>query len=128
MAAREGQVEAGNLRAPPIGRFRSLRRLIIFQIKLAADAIRDVLLSPVSMVAYGLDILIRPTEQQSLHRRLMRLGRRTDRFINLFEEYNDARHPTIDDTIGDLETRILRDSRDNKDEGVVSVSTTTEVR
>lgn len=90
--------------------FGSLRRLAVFQVKLAADAMRDIMLSPISIVVYVIDALAGLEDEQSLHRGLMRLGQRSDRFINLFEEYNDAPHTTIDNTIDGLETRILKES------------------
>ena len=97
--------------APQQTRFGSLRRLAIFQVKLAADALRDVMLSPISIIAFVMDAITKPTERDSMHRKLMRLGRRSDRFINLFDEYKEAPHPTIDNTIDGLETRIRREAQ-----------------
>ncbi|MFT5484719.1 MAG: hypothetical protein ACI9GW_003387 [Halieaceae bacterium] len=87
-------------------RLRALRRLLVFQVKLAADAVRDLLLSPISIIAFIVDAVSSNEEESSLHRRLMRLGQRSDRFINLFDEYRDATHPTIDTTLNNIETRI----------------------
>ncbi len=66
---------------------QALRSLIIFQLKLAADAIRDLLMSPVSIVMFLLDVVLKPDARQSHYQELMKLGRRTDRWINLFDEY-----------------------------------------
>jgi hypothetical protein len=70
-------------KGPSIG--TSLRRLIVFQIKLAADAVRDLLLSPLSILMFILDVLFRP--ENSFYDWLMRLGRRSDQIINLFEQH-----------------------------------------
>ena len=90
-------------------RLRALRRLLVFQVKLAADAMRDLLLSPISIIAFIIDAVASNEEESSLHRRLMRLGRRSERFINLFDEHRDATHTTIDTALNDIETRIRTD-------------------
>ncbi len=61
-----------------------VRDLVIFQIKLLLDGLKDVVLSPLSIVAAGLD-LISPTAKrgQRLYAVLM-LGERFDRWLNLF--------------------------------------------
>ena len=61
-------------------------RLITFQFKLAMDGLRDLLLSPVSIgfVLYG--ILVQREQPDKYFRRLMRFGRDSDHFINLFGE------------------------------------------
>ena len=69
---------------------RALRHLIIFQVKLAADAFRDLLLSPLSVAVFLIDALTRPPVENSLYLRLMLLGRHSDRVINLFDEYTDT--------------------------------------
>jgi hypothetical protein len=67
------------------------------------------MLSPVSIFCFVIDALGGATGNQSLHDRLMRLGRRSDRFINLFDEYGEAPHPTIDHALNELESRIRND-------------------
>jgi hypothetical protein len=62
----------------PIG--KAFRHLIFFQIKLFADAFRDLLfspispISPISIIAFILDAALRPPVGQSLSYRLTRLG------------------------------------------------------
>jgi len=68
---------------------KSLIRLIIFQFKLAADALRDFLLSPISILMFILDMILRP-EGESYYNRLMSLGRKSDHLINLFEEHSNS--------------------------------------
>lgn len=69
---------------------KSLRRLVVFQLKLAADAIRDLVMSPVSIIMFILDLILAPAEKDSHYEQLMQFGRKTDRWINLFEEHNEA--------------------------------------
>lgn len=62
----------------------ALRHLLRFQLKLALDAIRDVVMSPISIICFLLDVVLRPDEADSFHRKMILLGRKTDRRINLF--------------------------------------------
>ncbi len=87
---------------------RALRHLLVFQIKLAADALRDLLLSPVSAVVFIIDALRKPRVEDSLYLRLMVLGRHSDRVINLFDEYSEDEHYTIDETIAHLEDALQK--------------------
>ena len=66
---------------------KSLRNLVIFQLKLGADALRDLVMSPVSIVMFILDLIMAPDEKDSHYQQMMQFGRKTDRWINLFEEH-----------------------------------------
>lgn len=81
----------------------ALRHVLVFQLKLAADALRDFLMSPLSVLAFVLDAIRQPKFEDSLYLRLMLFGRRSDRWINLFEEYRDSGAFTIDRAVDDLE-------------------------
>ncbi|MFV8819368.1 hypothetical protein [Haliea sp. E17] len=83
--------------------WKALRHLVAFQIKLAADALRDLIMSPLSIVVFCIDALTSPTLESSLYLRLMVFGRKTDRYINLFDEYKDKGHATMDEAIETLE-------------------------
>ena len=72
---------------PKVSAMKSLRCLVIFQLKLGADAIRDLVMSPVSIIMFILDLILRPAEKDSHYRQLMQFGRKTDRWINLFDEH-----------------------------------------
>lgn len=78
---------------------RALRHLVVLQIKLVLDALRDFVLSPISIVVFVLDAIRKPPIEDSYYLRLMRLGRRSDRVINLFDEYTDGDHYTVDETL-----------------------------
>ncbi|MEH6582477.1 MAG: hypothetical protein V7754_11125 [Halioglobus sp.] len=86
---------------------QALRHLLVFQIKLAADAFRDLLMSPVSVFVFVVDVIRKPTLEDSLYLRLMLLGRKSDRVINLFDEHKDAGHFTVDQAVEELEERVL---------------------
>ncbi|WP_316862720.1 hypothetical protein [uncultured Cohaesibacter sp.] len=86
-----------------------VRRTILFQFRLAADNIRDLLLSPIAVVAALLGLL-RPDNPSWALDRLMMFGRATDRWINLFEDDTHTlpqqSSETLDDFLGKVETRI----------------------
>lgn len=68
--------------APPT-RWEILRDVLSFQVKLAVDALRDVFLSPVSLVAALLDVVSGDRERPYFYEVLV-AGRKTEAFINLF--------------------------------------------
>ena len=65
-------------------RWPLIRQAIVFQLKLGLDALRDILLSPVSIVLVVVDIVMANSHQQSYFIRLMGLGKKSDHWINLF--------------------------------------------
>ncbi len=94
---------------------QALRHLLVFQLKLLADAGRDLLLSPISVVVFIIDSLTRPSLENSLYLRLMLLGRRSDRMINLFDEHKDAGHFTVDQAIEEVEDAFMAMREDTRD-------------
>ena len=85
---------------------QALRHLVVFQLKLAADAVRDVLLAPVSIFVFVVDAVRKPALEDSLYLRLMLVGRQSDRMINLFDEHKDAGHFTVDQAVEELEVMV----------------------
>lgn len=85
---------------------RALRHLLVFQIKLAVDALRDIVLSPICIFVFLIDAVRKPRMEDSLYLRLMVAGRRSDRIINLFDEYSEGEHYTIDETIARVEDAL----------------------
>ena len=88
------------------------RRLVIFQLKLALDALRDILLSPVSLICGLLDLISNSEGENSYFERLMRFGCYTEKRINLFEQHFDEA-ATVDNLVNQVET-ILVDEYKNK--------------
>jgi len=92
---------------------RALRHLLVFQFKLGADAARDFILSPLSIIAFAVDAIRKPTLEDSLYLRLMALGRRSDRVINLFDEHRDAGEMTIDRAVDQFEDLLRKENRES---------------
>ena len=72
---------------PEVATGELVRRLFVFQFKLLLDGLRDVILSPVSVVAVLVGIFGGGPRRDAPFRDLLRFGRRTDRWIDLFEAH-----------------------------------------
>lgn len=60
------------------------RDVVVFQVKLAVDGLRDLLLSPLSIGAALIDLLIPGDDGGKRFYAVVRFGRRTEQWINLF--------------------------------------------
>lgn len=67
-----------------ISRFPVLRDVIVFQFKLFVDGLRDLLISPVSLLAALVDLLVPGDDGGRRFYAVVRYGRRTEEWINLF--------------------------------------------
>ncbi len=92
-------------------RFRLVWQVLLFQFKLAADGLRDLLLVPVSLGAGILGLLVGGDEPDQYFRRLQRFGRRTDLWINLFGQYRHG--ATSDKLVKPLEESVYQTYRRN---------------
>lgn len=86
-------------------RTRLVWELLLFQAKLAAEGIRDLFLSPISIVAVILGLVAGGEKPDVYFRRLQRFGRRSDLWINVFGERR--RGPTADAMVRPLEESLL---------------------
>lgn len=69
-------------------RRKLLLDLVVFQVKLAADGIRDLILSPLSLLFAIAGLLVPGDDPGRYFYRLLRAGRRTDHWINLFVPFS----------------------------------------
>lgn len=92
----------------------AFRHVMVFQLKLAADALRDFMLSPLSLLAFTIDVLRKPRVENSLYLRLMLIGRKSDRMINLFDDHQDGGEFTIDRAVDELEILLRSGSRSQR--------------
>jgi hypothetical protein len=79
------------MNAAPAGRSRLLRDLVVLQIKLMADALRDIVVSPIALVAGMIGLLSGKPEATSLFYGVVRFGRRTEEWINPFGAGDDEK-------------------------------------
>ena len=63
-------------------------------------------------MVFVIDAIRKPTLEDSLYLRLMLLGRKSDRVINLFDEHKDAGHLTVDQAVEELEELVANRRKD----------------
>ena len=83
---------------------------MIFQLKLAIDALRDIVLVPVSLVAGIMDLVAGGDRQGENFYHVLRLGRRSERWINLFRiagEPDEDDAPSLDSLVGQVERLVV---------------------
>ena len=85
-----------------------IRDLLGFQFKLLLDAGRDFLLSPVSIVSVIMGMARDRDDPGYYFRQLMDVGRRSDRWINLFDEH-DTRDQSADAVVRQFEDVVRRE-------------------
>ncbi len=86
-------------------RAQLLWTLLVFQLKLLTDGLRDVLLSPLALIAVLLGVVTGGNEPDRQFRRLLLWGRRTERWINLFGQRSEK--GTADELIAPLKDRAF---------------------
>lgn len=88
--------------------WRRTRKLLLLQIKLWIDAIRDFALMPVGLICYLLDMV---SDKKDDHhwQKLMSWGRQSDHHINLFqhESFEQKKTVTVDD-VADIVEDVLK--------------------
>ncbi|MEX2132179.1 MAG: hypothetical protein WD772_11915 [Pseudohongiellaceae bacterium] len=82
------------------------RRLLVFQIKIYIDALRDLLLSPLSLIAFILDAIKGSTGPDSYFEQVLHLGRRTERAINLFNQHDGEGDHNLDTILASMEEKV----------------------
>ena len=82
-----------------------LHDLVVFQLKLVIDAVRDIILLPVTLVAGFIDFIVRRKKYTGFFYSVLKLGRKSERWINLF---GDADRPTpYGDIIDNFEVHAI---------------------
>jgi len=88
------------------------RDVIGFQLKLVIDALRDVVTSPLALAAAGLDLLLLRWHPPRFFRAVLRLGRRSEDWIDLWSSaYDQHAQPENVDAVLDSVQALLRDPR-----------------
>ncbi len=85
--------------------------VFVFQFKLAADGLRDLILVPVSIFAGLLGLVIGGKEPARYYRQVLRFGRRTEYWINLFGYRRGGN--TADDIIKPIQDRVFEEAGNN---------------
>ena len=88
-------------------RWRLVRDVIVFQVKLGMEAVLDITLIPVSLAAAGMDLLLGNWQQPRWFHAVLRFGERCERRIDLWGvAATDANEPNaeIDAVMRSIET------------------------
>ena len=81
----------------PTDRRTLVRDIAILQVKLVVDGLRDFILVPVSLVAGIMSLVKSGDEQATEFYDLLKMGRRSERWINLFGAAERVHGPANDD-------------------------------
>ena len=65
-------------------RWRFLRDVLVFQLKLLLDNVRDFVLAPVSLGAAVIDLLFRGERESALFYKVLRWGSHSEKVINVY--------------------------------------------
>jgi len=93
-------------------RMKLVREATILQLKLLVDGLRDALLIPLSLVAAAIGLLRGGDDCDSEFRRVIKLGRRSERWINLFGDHRPLNHlrsaRSMDTIIDEVENVVVK--------------------
>ncbi|MCG8415570.1 MAG: hypothetical protein MI746_15245 [Pseudomonadales bacterium] len=92
------------------GLWSQIKRFLVFQLKLYADATRDLFLSFFAIFAFLADVIFQLKGEDSLFEGLLGIGRRTERAINLFNQYDETEQgiDSIDGIVRKVEDRLRK--------------------
>ena len=107
------QQQPDHTATPPhaMSRMQLMWQLLVFQVKLAADGLRDVMLVPVSLLAALAGLLTSRDDPAKYYREVLRLGRRSEYWINLFG-YRKGRG-TADEILEPLQEKVFAQAENN---------------
>ena len=85
--------------------------VLVFQAKLVADGMRDVLLVPISLVAALVGLVGGGTQPGKYFDQVIRFGRRTETWINLFGQRDPE--GTADEILNPIRERVFEEADSN---------------
>jgi len=99
-------------------RLQLIRDVIVLQIKLVADGFRDALLIPVSLMAAFLGLLRGGEDADREFRQVLKFGRQSDHWINLFGRGKPSRRSgalrSMDQLLNRVEVAVVEQYRKGK--------------
>lgn len=90
-------------------RVRLIWEIAVFQCKLLAESIRDLFLSPISIISVIVGLVAGGDQPDVYFRRVQRFGRRSDLWLNVFG--HRQRGPTADEMVRPFEEKLLAQTR-----------------
>lgn len=89
---------------PAPSRWQLLADVLRFQAKLFVDGLRDLLMSPISLLAALYGLLLEPENPRRQFDQVLNFGRKTEAWINLFGRQSNE--SGLDDMFASLEDRM----------------------
>jgi hypothetical protein len=98
-------------------RWKFLRDLLVFQLKMLLDNVRDFALMPISLVAALIDLFIRGEREGALFYKVLRWGSHSEKVIDVYSaiehhepgDFKISRDYTVDGVIARLEGVLVRE-------------------
>jgi hypothetical protein len=90
-----------------------IRDVLVMQVKLLTETLRDIALSPVLLGAAGLDLLLSRWQAPRYFHQVMRLAERSDQWIDMWSaarEPHETEHANIDQLLHKIE-EIVQDPK-----------------
>ena len=99
---------------PADDHWRFLRDVLVFQLKMLLDNVRDFALMPISLVAAAIDLIFKGERQGSLFYQVLRWGAHSEEVIDVYSAIEQERsevnpNHTIDAVIARLEGVLVRE-------------------
>jgi len=95
--------------------WKFFRDVIVFQLKMFLDNVRDFALMPISLVAAAIDLIFRGKQQGTLFYQVLRWGAHSEEVINVYSAIDARWRPavnpnyTVDAVIARLEGVLVRE-------------------
>ena len=104
-------------RADHNDRWKFLRDVLVFQLKMLLDNLRDFALMPISLIAALIDLIIRGEREGALFYKVLRWGWHSEQVIAVYSAIEDhepsdfkiSRNYTVDGVIARLEGVLVRE-------------------
>jgi hypothetical protein len=97
--------------APPHhdARIRLIWELAVLHLKLLVEAVRDLFLSPISIIAVIIGLVAGGDKPDIYFRRVQRFGRRSDLWLNVFGSHH--RGPSADEIVRPIQEKLLAQTK-----------------
>ena len=107
--------EHRDIDARRLSRLQLLINLGIFQLKLLMDGIRDILLVPIALGCGLFGIIFGGNHPDRWFNQLLDYGRRSDRFINLFNQHQNHSdsQPTSDEMLAPYREKLVSQAQNS---------------
>ncbi|MBU1188297.1 MAG: hypothetical protein KKC01_04625 [Gammaproteobacteria bacterium] len=93
-----------------------LVHMVVLQLKLIADGLRDAMLIPVSLIAAIGGLLLRTEDPWLWYREVLLWGRASDHWIDLFDSYRHQADPDFDALLQATRSRVQQDQARNQNQ------------